>query len=249
MPRVARAVSQSGFYHVMVRGNGHQVIFEKTQDYQKMYDLLGDAITKYELELIAWCFMPNHIHLLLCDTKRQLSKAMQSLCTSYARYFNAQTDHDGHLFQNRFRSEPIETDQRLLDTVRYIHMNPQRAGICEADEYVWSSYHEYLQGALITSTELILGMLNGKEGLIEYTNKRETLEGNKPFIKAPKSNEELVEIAISALNGLHPSSIASLPKQSRNECLRMLKEIGLTGDQIARLTGIGKSTVYRVNSK
>ena len=249
MPRVARAVSQSGFYHVMVRGNGHQVIFEKTQDYQKMYDLLGEAIPKYELELIAWCFMPNHIHLLVCDTKRQLSKAMQSICTSYARYFNAQTDHDGHLFQNRFRSEPIETDQRLLDTVRYIHMNPHRTGICEADEYVWSSYHEYLQGALITSTELILGMLNGKEGLIEYTNKRETLEGNKPFVKAPKTNEELVEIAISALGGLHPSSIASFPRQIRDDNLRKLKSTDLTVKQISRLTGIGQTTIYRATSK
>ena len=154
MPRSARNHSESGYYHVVNREIGRQILFEKKGDYVRFLDTLRRYLKEEPFELIAYCLMENHFHLLL-HTKDNLEGIMKRLSCSYAYYFNEKYEREGHLFQDRFRSEPITDDSYLLAAVRYIHNNPVKAGICSREEYPWSSWHEYADQPDLVSTGLV----------------------------------------------------------------------------------------------
>ena len=165
MTRSARERSESGFYHVVAKGNGGQNLFEDASDYRAFLELAAAAAEKCDILVYAYCLMSNHVHLLLEDRGNRLSDFMKSLITGYAMRFNAKTGHIGHVFQQRFKSQPVESETYLLQAARYIHNNPAKAGVCSADEYLWSSYHEYASGVRgITAVSLILELCGGREG-------------------------------------------------------------------------------------
>ena len=151
MPRVARAKSSSGYYHVMARGSGGQLLFECGEDYAVFLESLGSCADEHSVSLIAYCLMPNHVHLLVRDGDDGLGEMMRSLLSGYAQSYNKRTGHVGHVFQQRFKSCPVESDEYLLQLVRYIHENPAKAGICKAEEYWRNSYHEYVAGSVSDS--------------------------------------------------------------------------------------------------
>lgn len=151
MPRVARAKSSSGYYHVMARGSGGQLLFECGEDYAVFLESLGSCADEHSVSLIAYCLMPNHVHLLVRDGDDELGEMMRSLLSGYAQSYNKRTGHVGHVFQQRFKSCPVESDEYLLQLVRYIHENPAKAGICKAEEYWWSSYHEYVADRFVST--------------------------------------------------------------------------------------------------
>ena len=128
MPRRARRSSESGYYHVMLRGNGRQVIFEDDLDRREFLRELSETMAQSGVSIVAWCLMSNHVHLLLADEQGSLSTAVHHLATRYARHFNRRTGHVGSVFDGRFKSVPVESDVQLLAAVRYIHENPVRAG-------------------------------------------------------------------------------------------------------------------------
>ena len=130
MPRVARARSESGFYHVVAKGNGGQNLFEDASDYRAFLELVAATAEKCGVFVHAYCLMSNHVHLLLEDQGGRLSEFMKSLsATGYATRFNAKASHIGHVFQQRFKSQPVEDEAHLLQAVRYIHNNPAKAGM------------------------------------------------------------------------------------------------------------------------
>lgn len=154
MTRKLRETSHSGIYHVMIRGVNKQNIFETTGDYMKMMgflkDLLSDFIVNKEhlhdaFSIYAYCLMPNHIHILLKEgEKATVSEIIRRLNVRYATYYNWKYKRVGHLFQNRFKSEPVNDDLYLSVLLRYIHQNPLKAGIVEnVNDYIWSSWREY----------------------------------------------------------------------------------------------------------
>ena len=167
MPRVARQIADSGFYHVTCRGNGRQLLFEDDEDRLHYLALLENKARSHEVAVLAWCLMDNHVHLLLDDPKNEVSHMMHGLTTAYAQYFNSKTGHVGAVFQGRFTGVPITDDRQLLQAVRYIHENPAKANIAAVDRYRWSSYQEYLTGGGIVSSELILDMVGGPKGFRE----------------------------------------------------------------------------------
>ena len=124
MPRGPRKQSEQGYYHVMLRGAGRQILFEEDRDRHEFLGHLTDAMPVFCIELIAWCLMDNHVHLLVCDPKNQLASFMHAVSTRYALYYNAKSGHVEPVFQGRFKSKPIDTDEYLLQAVRYIHDNP-----------------------------------------------------------------------------------------------------------------------------
>ena len=133
--RSTRAVSESGYYHVVLRGNGKQLIFEDESDRQAFLEKVASLFAERNIAVIAWCLMGNHVHLLVRDEGMRLSEAMHALTTWYAQRFNRKSGHAGHVFQGRFASFPIDDDSYLLEAVRYIHDNPAKVGICPANEY------------------------------------------------------------------------------------------------------------------
>lgn len=158
MPRMARKISKSKVYHVILRGNAKQDIFFDTQDNKKFLKEIDETKEKYEYDLYAYCLMTNHVHLIIYDKYDNLSKILQSIAVRYSSYFNKKYERDGHLFQNRFLSKNVETQEYLLNVCRYIHQNPVRAGISNIDNYAWSSYQEYISKANRIETKQILAL-------------------------------------------------------------------------------------------
>jgi len=153
LPRQARIMSESGMYHIILRGINKQDIFFDNQDRYKFMNELIETKEKYDYELITYCLMPNHVHFEIVDKNNELSKIMQSLMVSYSSYFNKKYDRVGHLFQNRYFSKPIETDKYLLKLHRYIHQNPVKAAVCtDPSQYKYSSLHNYFDNDLINKS-------------------------------------------------------------------------------------------------
>ena len=101
---------------------------------------------KNRIQIIAYCIMPTHLHLILIQSKEdEISKFMQNILNSYSRYFNTKYKRKGPLWETRFKTVEIESDEQLLHLTRYIHLNPVTAYLCgKPEEWAMSSYSEYI---------------------------------------------------------------------------------------------------------
>ena len=124
-----RADEPGTFHHVMSRSMDGRDVFSDVKNQQYFISRLKLLIEKEDLKIHAWVLMSNHFHLLVEPVGASLSESMQKLLTGFAMYFNKKNDRRGHVFQGRFRSILIEKEEYLLELVRYIHLNPLRAGI------------------------------------------------------------------------------------------------------------------------
>ena len=243
MARSPRVRAEQGFYHVVLRGSGRQIIFECDGDRRLFLLLARECLGDAGINVLAWCLMSNHVHLLLEDSADELSHAMHRLAGRYAAHFNRLTGHVGHVFDGRFKSVPVTSDRQLLQVVRYIHDNPAKSGACPAEEYPWSSYHEYVGTSEYADTRLLLEMLGGQEGFVEFSARGR--EGTYRLPGRPRVPDAMVgEVAEDVLGALSASELKSLDKGRRNVLLRRLWEEGLSVRQIERLTGIGRGTVH-----
>ena len=99
MPRAPRAIAESGFYHVILRGNGKQIIFEDDADRRAFLDLLAKRAADAGIRILAWCLMENYVHLVLEDPTQTLSEMMRRLSGDYAQRFNRKSGRVGHVFE------------------------------------------------------------------------------------------------------------------------------------------------------
>lgn len=186
------------FYHLLNRGVAQAPIFSSTKNYQRFLDLIDfyryenpllcfshyNRLTKNKkkkflknlrekhavlAEILAFCLMPNHFHLLLKQIRdKGIPKMLANLQNGYARYFNLRSKRRGPLFQSRFKAVRMETEEQLLHVSRYIHLNPSTSYLVKIDDlssYPWSSLPEYLgkHSFPFINPETILGLAGGKE--------------------------------------------------------------------------------------
>jgi putative transposase len=135
----------------MVRGIDRQNIFLSDADRNDLLCRLGEGVLRSGLRVYAWALMSNHFHVLLRSGSEGLSTTMRRLLTGYAVRFNRRHRRWGHLFQNRYKSILVEEDSYLLELVRYVHLNPLRAGVVnrleDLDQYPWTG-HSTLVGVV-----------------------------------------------------------------------------------------------------
>ncbi|PLS03349.1 REP-associated tyrosine transposase [Neobacillus cucumis] len=258
MSRIARVKSRTGIYHVMWRGANRQEIFHEEQDRIKFLSILEKYKVKADLRIYAWCLMGNHVHLLVKEGSEALSTTMKRIGVSFVSYYNWKYQTNGHLFQDRFRSEKVEDIQYLLTVVRYIHQNPVKAGMVNrVDEWHWSSCRGYY-GRPTYSKELhdcdyILGLFSGNQTIanarfIEFNesdNNDECLE-EPAFYKRRLTDEEARLEIREHLGAIEIVHVKSLPKQQRMEIFREVKKIrGLSHRQAARILGVSASLVSK----
>ena len=156
MARPPRLHVPGGLYHVLARGNNRQQIFRQPADYHFYLARLAHLLTRTGTRCYAYCLMPNHLHLLMEPGTRPLSRIMQPLQLSYSLYFDRQLRHVGHVFQGRYTAILCERDTYLWELVRYLHLNPVRAGLAKSPEaWSWSSHRAYCEG---TGTRVALNM-------------------------------------------------------------------------------------------
>lgn len=159
MPRKHRIHFPGALYHVINRGNRKSKIFLADDDYRYFLDSLETACGRCHFRLHAYCLMPNHFHLILEVGTVPLSTIMRSHSTRFARYFNRTYRKVGHVFQGRYRAILCQKDEYLLELIRYIHMNPVRAGLVRTPpQWKWSSHRTYMGRAttpLVHTSEIM----------------------------------------------------------------------------------------------
>lgn len=264
MARKLRLASDSGVYHVILRGVNRQDIFENEKDFLKFLTLMERLVFPVDetgqripplLVIYAYCLMPNHVHLLVREQKCGVSTAIKWLSGTYAGYFNIKYEHVGHLFQGRFRSEVVNDWEYFLTLMQYIHQNPVAGGLVKkVGDYRWSSWREYDPNMVcdvpICATksvhtkisfdaleELVNTPLTKTQRIMDFDSDsgwRVTDERLREYIKA--------EFGISEV-----SKIQHLEKIERNEVVMKLLEFCRNERQISRVTGISRGVIHRLN--
>lgn len=145
MARKARIHYPGAFYHVMLRGNARQTIFHDPLDVNQFEKFLTQGLERFRMRVCAFCWMPNHVHMAVQVSDVPLSRMMQVLSQRYTGWINYRYDRVGHLFQGRFRAILVDKDGYLRELVRYIHLNPVRAGIASNPiDYQECSHRAYV---------------------------------------------------------------------------------------------------------
>lgn len=261
MPRAARSRSNSGIYHIVLRGINKQEIFHDSHDYLQFLKIIKTVHADSGFQIISFCLMNNHVHLSLLEETADISLVMKRIGVSYAVYYNRKYARIGHLFQDRFRSERVEDERYLLTVTRYIHRNPVKAGIVErAEDYEWSSARTYAFrhsiAGLRINTDIVMSLFgsNANEALKQY---RTFMADNDEYDRSLEfdeesrlSNEELLLRIQCLLGGLSINELQMLSKGERDSKLRLIKELGgCTLRQIAEVTGISKSVLQRAMAR
>lgn len=197
MPRMARVVAPLYPHHVTQRGNRRQRTFFGDDDYRRYLTLLKQATAKSECAVWAYCLMPNHVHLVLVpDNVGSLAKIFREAHLKYTLYINSREGWRGHLWQERFHSCVMD-ERHLLATVRYVELNPVRAGLCEnPQDWPWSSVHAHLKredDGLVDVSPMQRRVGNWEEYLLGR-NSDQTLESIRNCLRTgrPGGDEEFV---------------------------------------------------------
>ncbi|WP_409229357.1 transposase [Gudongella sp. SC589] len=159
MPRSARKISSTGIYHVMIRGINRSPIFLGDSSKGMLLKIIEEVKINMSFRLYAYCIMDNHAHMLIDENGTSISEIMKRICGSNGNKYNKIHGRMGHLFQDRFKSECVETNAYFITVSRYILNNPVKSGLVEsAIDYKWSSMREYTTTGSITDTDLLLSM-------------------------------------------------------------------------------------------
>ena len=263
MPRQARQASGTGIYHVMMRGINHQNIFEEQEDYYQFLNTLDLMAQSYESDgtpagrnyiLYAYCLMSNHIHLLIREREDNIGMAIKRIASSYVYYYNHKYSRDGHLFRERFKSEPVNDMAYFVTLLRYIHQNPVKAGMVkEVKDYEFSSWQEYedKKSTLfpLCDTRTVLNRISYKElnDLVNAPLSDDVSCLDIEDASKGRPSDDQVMMLIKEKTGVTNSSVfQQLPDEIRRSVLIELKGKRASLRQLERLTGIGKSMIYRM---
>jgi len=263
MPRNQRILSETGTYHVMMRGNERKNLFLDEEDKQRFLETLFIKKQETGFLLYAYCLMDNHVHLLIREGEESLATTMKRVNTSYAFYFNQRNQRVGHLFQDRFKSEPIEDERYLMAAVRYIHNNPVKAGLVEkAEQYKWSSFGCYLAPNEPESRNVDAGFIlcmistNQPEAIKEFKrlslefNQNELLDITDDVVWTIEEGKLFLEEYLKKSWQGNRLEELMMNAETRSEIVAHLRgKTGLSVRKIADLLGIKRGSVQNVRPK
>ena len=159
MPRPPRLHVPGGFYHVILRGNHREALFGCEADRDRLNEIVAEVLEQQHARLHAFCWMTNHLHALLQIGDQPLGGVMQRIARRYSRYRHRQLRTTGHLFERRYKAWLVDADSYFLTLLRYIHLNPLKAGmVSRADDYPWSSHRAYTGQARIAWLTVDFGL-------------------------------------------------------------------------------------------
>jgi putative transposase len=145
MPRRLRIHLSGGFYHVTLRGNHQRDVFVAETDRNLLNKIVVRALDSYGARLHAYCWMSNHLHFLMQVGSEPLANPMRQIAAEFARAMQLKLATTGHFFERRYHANLVEADSYLMELIRYIHLNPVRAGLVDDPvSFPWSSHHAYL---------------------------------------------------------------------------------------------------------
>ena len=230
MARQLRKESATGIHHVMLRGINRQDIFLDSEDYRAfIYYLhklvrpkneLGQPMPAYAT-FYAYCLMNNHVHLLIREGAENLSSAVKRIAAAYARYYNTKYEHYGHLFQDRFKSEPVNDAAYFFTLLRYIHQNPVAAGLNRMP--------------LEELRSLVFELLPKSTVILDFDNASKN-----------RTDRDIVEYLTNTYGLRDASDILLYSRDKQRDILHAAKEYGASIRQLSRLTGISVGIIRNV---
>lgn len=232
----------------MLRGINQQQIFEDTEDYEKFLEVLKACKEISQFQIYAYCLMGNHIHLLIKEGTETLEQVFKRICGRFVYWYNVKYRRVGHLFQDRFKSEPVDTEKYLFTLLRYIHQNPTKANLCKRIEnYPYSSYTEYLSSPNIVDTDYILQLCTIEEfvGLNNDEVKTECMDISDKTITRV-TDEQAKELIRKIARCESVSEFQRLEIIARDKYLKKLKDKGVSIRQLSRLTGVSFSVIRKI---
>lgn len=252
MTRQRRKISNSKVYHVIVKGIDDQDIFYDDQDRRYFLKQILNLKKEINYDVYSYCLMTNHIHMVIKSEAKVLSKIMQSLMIRYVYYFNSRYERSGPLVQNRFKSKCVENQKYFLEVCRYIHRNPEKAGMAKTQNYKWSSYQEYLGKEKIINKKVLLHYFNNDiSEFVKYTTNLtvEDIENLYDYAEYEIRNrlldEEVIQIIMKKFEIFDVKDVVIFFKnKNRKElekALQVIKNIkGTNKSQVARILRINR---------
>ena len=232
----------------MIRGINRQNIFEEDEDRLCFMKILDHCKEISGFKLYAFVLMSNHVHLLIEPSGEALNVVFTRIETRYAMWFNRKYQRTGYLFQNRFQSEAVETEQYFMTVLRYILQNPMKAGMeNRPGSYRWSSYLAYEKGkGAVTDIQYALGLFGSREILLEYIGQSnvDSVMDEEDFdrlLQDKQIREKMLQITKCA----SASAFQQLEWSLQKKYAAQMYLSGLSLGQISRFTGMAKTTVYK----
>jgi REP element-mobilizing transposase RayT len=171
MPRRKVSFFAGGYYHIYNRGNNHEAIFFERENYLFFLRQLRKYFVCDAVEIVAYCLMPNHYHLLIRLKTDNLADILQRFALSYSKAISKRFNRVGTLFQGPFKAILVEKEEYLLQLSRYIHLNPVKAGlVTRAEDWEFSSYRDYIglrDGTLIVP-DVVLAYIPTRQAYREF---------------------------------------------------------------------------------
>ena len=261
MSRRPRIPSITGIYHVMLRGINRETIFFDDIDFLKMEKILrslskpvdGSGNPKPPIcKIFAYCLMTNHLHLLIAEQSENISSIAKRLGVPYAMYFNKRRKRHGPVFEDRFRSEPVNDSDYFITLLHYIHYNPVKAGmVLKPEWYKWSSWHEYelpddTYEKGICVQDIPFDNLSRKQVQDIVLNGVAPENIMASVDKKRLDDEEAESILKSLATKAHgTTNLKELPKVERLALTVKAQEFGITYRKLIKYLGVNQSAIYR----
>lgn len=248
MSKIKRIHSKTNIYHIILRGINKQIIFQDEYDYIEFINIMKLYKASHSFQIYAYCLMDNHIHLLINVAPELLSPLMHKIEVKYVEWYNKKYQRTGHLFQGRFKSEPVEDEAYLLTVFRYIHQNPLNAGIEQhVSTYMWSSFNDYvtLNNTFVDIFEIISHFQN-HESCLSFLQKPSKQKCMEYFNSKRIQDAEAIEIIKKSLGHFSLDAFQKMAYKERDYYILLLLEKGLSKNQLNRLTGISRTTISSI---
>lgn len=248
MSRIRKENINTSFFHIMVQGNNKEYIFNCTEDIEKYIKIMKDTKEEINTVILAYCIMSNHAHILIHEENiENLIRYMHKVNLLYAKYYNRRYNRVGYVFRDRYKTQPIYSENHLLSCVRYIHNNPVKAHICEkANQYKYSSYDRNL---FFTNTEI-------EKNIRKNMNLKEdsSLEPMQQFIfmeneqnKEEQCKELLQDILIE--KNITKEELSQKEEMINLIIKRMKLECGISYRMLENILGINRKKLRKIETR
>ncbi len=247
MAREKRKRSETGIYHIMVRGIDGCKIFIEDEDKDKFIESIIKSKEKGHFSLYGYCLMDNHVHVLVREGE-EIGTSMKRITVSYVQWHNKKYGREGQLFQNRYKSEVVEDEAYLLTVLRYIHQNPIKAKITKTNkEYKWSSYNDYIDGFNGKKVEIDIDIVKGyfpnQSTFEEYMNEPNNDQCLEYIEKKNYTDKQLIN---EIKRNYNIEKIGQMTIDERNRMISDIKEnTGASIRQLSKVLGIGRGVIER----
>ena len=240
-----RTDSATGTHAVTLKGHNSQIVFLDDEDHATFLSAIEKASSKYSVQVAAWTFMSNHVHMVMHGEIRNFAPFFQSLKCRYGKYFHKKYGGEGTLWKGRYHCDGIDSRDEYAEQVQYAFNNPVKAGIAPSPEnYKWSNFSNLTKQKNSTAGKLIDEIAN-LEHVLEHTRDvAHQIMGNRPVKKGKIvpgehiSDTDAIQVLRTVAKKREISKIPRMKRKRQSVIVNKLLDAGATVSQVSRVTGI-----------